>query len=129
MVITIVHGKGNKDRLTILSQSVLEDLRTYFKAWKPKTYLLEGKPGEQYSGSSISKIIYNACDKAKIRKRVTPHMLRHSFATHLLENGTDLRYIQVLLGHNSSRTTEIYTQVAINDIKTIKSPIELLNLS
>jgi len=129
MVITIVHGKGNKDRLTILSQSVLEDLRTYFKAWKPKTYLFEGKPGEQYSGSSISKIIYNACDKAKIRKRVTPHMLRHSFATHLLENGTDLRYIQVLLGHNSSRTTEIYTHVAINNIKTIKSPIELLNLS
>jgi len=128
MVITVLHGKGNKDRLTILSQSVLDDLRIYFKAWQPKTYLFEGKPGEQYSGSSISKIIYNACHKAKIRKRVTPHMLRHSFATHLLENGTDLRYIQVLLGHSSSKTTEIYTQVAINNIKTIKSPIELLNL-
>lgn len=129
MVIIVKNGKGNKDRLTILSESVLIDLRIYFKAWKPKTYLFEGKPGEQYSGSSISKIIYNACTKARIRKKVTPHMLRHSFATHLLENGTDLRYIQVLLGHNSTRTTEIYTQVAINNIKTIKSPIELLNLS
>ena len=128
MVITVKNGKGNKDRQTILSQSVLKDLRQYYLEWKPKTYLFEGKSGEQYTGSSISKIIYNASNKAKIRKRVTPHMLRHSFATHLLENGTDLRYIQVLLGHSSTRTTEIYTQVAINNIKTIKSPIELLNL-
>ena len=70
-----------------------------------------------------------ACLKARIRKNVTPHILWHSFATHLLENGTDLRYIQVLLGHNSTRTTEIYIQVAINNIKPIKSPIELLHLS
>lgn len=128
MVITIKNGKGNKDRQTILSEAVLKDLRLYYKKHTPEIYLFEGAKGKQYSGSSISKIIYNACQKAKIRKRVTPHMLRHSFATHLLENGTDLRYIQVLLGHSSTRTTEIYTQVAINNIKAIKSPIELLNL-
>lgn len=128
MVITVKHGKGNKDRLTILSESVLKDLRQYYLEWKPKKYLFEGKPGQQYSPSSILQLIKRAAKKAKINKNITPHMLRHSFATHLLENGTDLRYIQVLLGHSSTRTTEVYTQVAINNIKTIKSPIELLNL-
>ena len=128
MVITVKNGKGNKDRLTILSPSVLENLRIYFKVWRPKTYLFEGQKGEQYTATSVLRIIDNAAKKAKIRKKVTPHMLRHSFATHLLENGTDLRYIQVLLGHSSTKTTEIYTQVAINNIKTIKSPIDLLHL-
>ena len=128
MVITVKHGKGNKDRQTILSQSVLNDLRIYFLKWKPKLYLFESPQGDMYSPASVVKIIKNAAKKANIRKNITPHMLRHSFATHLLENGTDLRYIQVLLGHNSTRTTEIYTQVAINNIKAIQSPIELLNL-
>ena len=129
MVITVRHGKGNKDRLTILSPSVLVDLRKYYKEWKPKTYLFESPKGEKYSPASIIKIIKRAAKKGHIYKNITPHMLRHSFATHLLENGTDLRYIQVLLGHNSTRTTEIYTRVAINNIKAIKSPIEMLNLS
>jgi len=128
MVITIKNGKGNKDRLTILSETVLADLRIYYAAWRPKEYLFEGAKGKQYTATSILKIIKNAAKKAGIRKNITPHMLRHSFATHLLENGTDLRYIQVLLGHNSTRTTEVYTQVAINNIKAIKSPIELLHL-
>jgi len=128
MVITIKHGKGNKDRLTILSPSVLKNLREYYKEWKPKQFLFESPTGEQYSPASIIKIIKTAAKKGGIRKNITPHMLRHSFATHLLEAGTDLRYIQVLLGHNSSRTTEVYTQVAINNIKAIKSPIEMLNL-
>ncbi len=128
MVITVKNGKGNKDRLTLLSESVLKDLRVYYAAWKPKIYLFEGAKGKQYTATSILKIIDNASKKGGIRKKVTPHMLRHSFATHLLENGTDLRYIQVLLGHSSTRTTEVYTQVAINNIKAIKSPIELLNL-
>lgn len=128
MVITIINAKGGKDRLTLLSKIVLEDLRLYFKVWRPKNYLFEGVKGKQYSGSSISKILYKACELAKINKRVTPHMLRHSFATHLLENGTDIRYIQTLLGHSSTKTTEVYTRVAINSIKAIKSPIELLNL-
>lgn len=128
MVITVNGGKGGKDRLTLLSQSVLKDLRIYFKKWNPKTYLFEGKKGGTYSSTSVLNIVRNAAEKAKIRKRVTPHMLRHSFATHLLEAGTDLRYIQVLLGHNSTQTTEIYTRVAINNIKAIKSPFDSLNL-
>jgi len=81
----------------------------------------------QYSATSVLKIIKNTAEKAGIKK-ISPHLLRHSFATHLLENGTDLRYIQNLLGHSSSKTTEVYTQVATNHLKTIKSPIELLNL-
>ncbi len=129
MIITVKNGKGNKDRLTILSPKVLSDLRLYYKEWQPKTYLFESPRGGKYSSSSILKIIKHAAKKGGIYKNITPHMLRHSFATHLLENGTDLRYIQVLLGHNSSRTTEIYTQVAVNNIKLIKSPIELLNLN
>lgn len=128
MVITVKNGKGNKDRQTILSKTVLQDLRFYYKEWNPKHFLFESPKGEKYSAESVLKIIKTSTKKAGIRKNVTPHMLRHSFATHLLENGTDLRYIQVLLGHNSTRTTEVYTQVAINNIKAIKSPIELLNL-
>lgn len=128
MIINVINGKGGKDRITILSKSVLDDLRLYFKVWNPEVYLFEGIKGKQYTGSSVSKIISNACNKANIKRRITPHILRHSFATHLLENGTDLRQIQVLLGHSSTKTTEIYTQVAITNIKTIKSPIELLNL-
>lgn len=128
MVINIINGKGGKDRLTILSKTVLKDLRDYFKVWNPEVYLFEGSKGNQYSGSSVSRIIDTARIKAGIRKKVTPHMLRHSFATHLLEAGTDLRYIQTILGHSSTKTTEIYTQVAINNIKIIQSPIEMLNL-
>lgn len=128
MVVEVRNGKGGKDRLTILSDTVLSDLRSYYKEWKPTTYLFEGEKGKKYSAGSVLNIVKKAAIKAGIRKTVTPHMLRHSFATHLLENGTDLRYIQVLLGHNSTRTTEIYTQVAVNNIKAIKSPLELLNL-
>ncbi|MCB9426722.1 MAG: tyrosine-type recombinase/integrase [Flavobacteriales bacterium] len=128
MVIKILDGKGGRDRLTVLSESVLVDLRRYFLIWRPHTYLFEGKPNVKYSAESVSKIIKIAAAKAGIKKRITPHMLRHSFATHLLENGTDLRYIQSLLGHSSPKTTEVYTHVAVNNIQLIKSPIELLNL-
>jgi site-specific recombinase XerD len=127
MVINVRNGKGNKDRITMLSPTVLDDLRSYFLEWKPKEYLFEGSKGKAYSGESVLKI-KRAAQKAGIKKRVFPHMLRHSFATHLLEAGTDLRYIQVLLGHSSTRTTEIYTRVAINTIKTIESPIDALFL-
>lgn len=129
MVILVRNGKGGKDRLTILSKSVLNNLREYFKKWKPKTYLFEGEEGKQYSGTSVNRVIQGASKRARIKKRVSAHTFRHSFATHLLENGTDLRYVQVLLGHSSAKTTEIYTQVAIHNIKVIKSPIELLNLT
>jgi site-specific recombinase XerD len=100
MVINVLQGKGNKDRLTILSTSVLKDLRIYFKKWSPQIYLFEGIRGGKYSPHSVNQLIKAAAKKGKIRKNVTPHMLRHSFATHLLEAGTDLRYIQALLGHS-----------------------------
>ena len=130
MVINVKNGKGGKDRITILSPTVLNDLREYFKQWKqrPKTYLFEGAMGEKYSATSVLKIIQKAAKIAGIKKSVSPHVLRHSFATHLLESGTDLRYIQVLLGHSSTKTTEIYTQVATNNIRSIISPIDSLNL-
>lgn len=127
MMLKISRGKGHKDRYTLLSPKVLNDLRLYFKQWRPKEYLFEGAPGKQYGRTSVSKIITKAAKKAKIGKKVTPHMLRHSFATHLLENGTDLRYIQSLLGHNSSKTTEIYTQVTFANIQHVQSPFDSLN--
>ena len=91
----------------------------------PKTYLFEGEMGVPYFGSSVVKIVKRAAVKAKIKKNVTPHTLRHSFATHLLESGTDLRYIQTLLGHKSSRTTEVYTHLANTILQTIKNPLDM----
>jgi integrase/recombinase XerD len=125
MMIRVNQGKGKKDRYTVLSKILLEDLRTYFKEWRPKEYLFEGAGGEKYTASSVRAIVLNASKKAGLRKTVTPHMLRHSFATHLLEAGTDLRYIQTLLGHNSSKTTEIYTQVTLVNVQQIKSPLDI----
>ncbi|MEQ3796440.1 site-specific tyrosine recombinase/integron integrase [Flavobacteriaceae bacterium MJ-SS4] len=125
MLIKVNDAKGNKDRYTLLANSVLEDLRKYYLEYKPQNYLFEGQVKDKYSASSILNIINNAREKAGIKKHVTAHTLRHSFATHLLENGTDLRYIQLLLGHNSTKTTEIYTHVATNSFNSIKSPIDL----
>ena len=127
MLIFVGSAKGNKDRYTILSETVLEDLRIYFKEWRPKHFLFEGIKGYQYSTTSVANIVTKAALKANIKKRITPHMLRHSFATHLLENNTDLRYIQTLLGHSSSVTTEIYTQVATKNLQKIKSPLDFLH--
>jgi len=124
MQIRVENAKGGKDRYTILGKSVLNDLRTYFKLWKPKTYLFEGQHGGKYSAKSVLNIVKRAASKAKIRKNVVPHMLRHSFATHLLEDGVNLRQIQLLLGHNSSKTTEIYTHVANTSMILIKNPLD-----
>lgn len=124
MLIRIEAAKGDKDRYTLLSHSLLEDLRKYYKQYKPEKYIVEGMYGKQYSGQSIGKIVLNAAEKAGIKIPVTPHMLRHSFATHLLEAGVDLRQIQVLLGHSSSKTTEIYTHVATTTFKKIKNPLD-----
>ena len=129
MLITVRAPKGNKDRVTILSPFVLTELRNYFKEYRPKEFLFEGQSKKQYSAESVGNIIKASAKKAKIQKRVTPHMLRHSFATHLLEDGADLRYIQSLLGHSSSKTTEIYTQVTLKHIKNIQSPFDSLNLN
>ncbi len=98
MLIYIKAGKGNKDRNTILSQKCLSHLREYYKKWKPKKYLFEGQDKKRYSGASVLKIVKNAARKAQLRKNVSPHILRHSFATHLLESGVDIRKIQVPTG-------------------------------
>ena len=124
MIIRIARAKGNKDRQSLLSKTVLKDLRKYFREYKPKKYLFEGQGNQKYSATSVLKIVKNAGKRAKINSSVTPHMLRHSFATHLLEEGTDIRIIQTLLGHSSIKTTEIYAHVATNQIKVIKNLLD-----
>ena len=124
-IVLIKQAKGKKDRITPLSPKILELLRTYYQLYKPKTYLFEGQePGTIYSPKSLQSVLKQALQKANIKKPVTLHWLRHSYATHLLESGTDLRYIQELLGHNSSRTTEIYTHVSTKSLQQIKSPFD-----
>jgi site-specific recombinase XerD len=125
MMVKVNDAKGNKDRYTLLGKQTLKDLRRYFLKYRPQVYLFEGRPGYKYSVASVANIIHKAADLAGIKKKVTAHTLRHSFATHLLENGTDLRHIQLLLGHNSTKTTEIYTHVASNHFISIKNPLDL----
>ena len=121
----IRQSKGKKDRVVPISNKLIEMLRDYYKAFKPKIWLFEGHlSGEKYSERSIQLVLIQAVTKAKIEKPVTLHWLRHSYATHLLENGTDLRYIQELLGHSSSRTTEIYTHVSTRNLQQIRSPFD-----
>jgi integrase/recombinase XerD len=124
MLIHVHEAKGKKDRYTLLSEKLLICLREYFKEYKPKEYLFEGQQGGQYAMRSVQEVFHAASRKAKITKNVTVHTLRHSFATHLLENGTDLRYIQSLLGHGSSKTTEIYTHITTKGMESIKSPLD-----
>ena len=124
-IILIKQSKGKKDRIVPLSPKILEMLREYYRYYKPKTYLFEGQNiGEQYDSRSLQLVLKHAVKKAGIHKPVTLHWLRHSYATHLLESGTDLRYIQELLGHSSSKTTEIYTHVSTKNIQQIKSPFD-----
>ena len=124
MLISVIKGKGFKYRQTLLSKTVLEELRAYYKTYKPKVYLFENSNFNQYSASSVAKIVDRAAKKAGNIKKVTPHMLRHSFATSLLESGVSLRHIQSLLGHSSSKTTETYTHVCSNHFKLIKNPLD-----
>lgn len=124
--IWVREGKGVKDRVTVLSPLLLVLLRAYFKKHQPKIYLFEGADGKPYSASSIRKVLFKSVTKAGIIKKVRPHTLRHSFATHLLENGTNLRYIQTLLGHTSAKTTEIYTHVSSKKLDEVNSPLDLM---
>lgn len=124
-LLKINQGKGNKDRVVPISEKIIVMLRDYYKVYRPKIWLFEGqKAGEQYSEASLQKVLKNAVQIAKTNKSVTLHWLRHSYATHLLDGGTDLRFIQELLGHKSSKTTEIYTHVTIKSLKNIKSPFD-----
>jgi len=127
-VIIVRGGKGKKDRKTLLSQKLLTLLREYYIQYRPKEYLFEGESGNQYSMKSIQNVFNRALEKSGIRKSATVHSLRHSFATHLLEHGTNLRYIQELLGHNSSKTTEIYTHITNTGMYGIKSPLDNLQV-
>jgi site-specific recombinase XerD len=119
-------GKGKKDRTTVLSQRLLENLRTYYKQYRPKEWLFEGQFGGQYTADSLRNVFQACRKKAGVKTGATPHTLRHSFATHLLEQGTDLRYIQTLLGHRSSKTTEVYTHVTSYALDKIVSPLDNL---
>jgi len=124
-LLLIRNAKGKKDRIAPLSDKMLNLLREYYKIYKPVKWLFEGDDkGEQYSERSISNVLKQALEKTGIKKPISLHWLRHSYATHLLESGTDLRYIQELLGHKSSKTTEIYTHVSTKSLRNIKSPFD-----
>jgi len=125
MLIHVKNAKGKKDRYTLLSEKVLQLLREYYTIYKPKDYLFEGQFGGMYSSRSAQVILKQVAEKAGIKKTITLHTLRHSFATHLLESGTDLRYIQDLLGHSSPKTTMIYTHVTNDSLKKIKNPFDV----
>jgi integrase/recombinase XerD len=126
-VIIIKQAKGRKDRIAPLSTKITEMLVQYFKVSRPETYLFEGQvKGQMYDARSLQLVLKQSLEKAKITKPVSLHWLRHSYATHLLENGTDLRYIQEILGHSSSKTTEIYTHVSTKNIQKIISPFDYL---
>jgi integrase/recombinase XerD len=126
-IIILRQSKGKKDRIAPLSGKILEMLREYYRSYTPETWLFEGeKKGSPYHARSLQQVLKQALTKANIRKPATLHWLRHSYATHLLEAGTDLRYIQELLGHSSSRTTEIYTHVSTKSLQNITSPFDTL---
>jgi integrase/recombinase XerD len=132
MVITVRDGKGKKDRVTIMSQNQLEALRKYYSKSrvKPVTYLFPKKDDrfQHFSKRQTQSFIHNAGLKAGISKNVSPHILRHSFATHLLEAGVNLRKIQVILGHRSLQTTAVYTHLTKDFLSEVKSPLDALGV-
>lgn len=124
-IVIIRQAKGKKDRIAPLSPKILVMLRAYYIGYKPKTWLFEGQiENTKYDERSLSNVLKQALTKSNINKPVSLHWLRHSYATHLLESGTDLRYIQELLGHSSSKTTEIYTHVSTKSLQQIRSPFD-----
>jgi integrase/recombinase XerD len=128
MTIFLKRAKGKKDRVVSLSPVLLENLRGYYKMYQPKKYLFEGAIGEMYSIRSVQQVFREAKDRAGIKMKGGIHTLRHSYATHLLESGTDIRFIQELLGHESLKTTVRYTHVSIKNMQQIRSPLDDLNL-
>ena len=129
MTITVHQGKGQKDRVVMLSPVLLEMLRRYWRQHKPKEWLFPGgNPGQPISGNDVFAVFHNAVRRAGITKKLCPHSLRHSFATHLLESGTDLRTIQILLGHRSLKTTSRYLHVSQQQVRATVSPLDNLDL-
>lgn len=130
MVITVRQGKGKKDRQTMLSEKLLKILRSYYSQAKvkPETFLFPQKKDihRPFSSHQTQNFIKKAGIEAEIKKSVSPHVLRHSFATHLLENGTNLKEIQVILGHNSLKTTQIYIHLTKDFLQDVKSPLDTL---
>jgi len=126
-LIHIRDAKGKKDRMTLLARSVADLLKRYIETHRPQEYLFPGQQGGPYSERSLQKVMDSAMRKAGIENSATMHTLRHSFATHLLEQGTDLRYIQNLLGHASSKTTEVYTHVSTKFLQGIINPMDALD--
>ncbi|TRO66769.1 site-specific tyrosine recombinase/integron integrase [Christiangramia sabulilitoris] len=122
--ILIRQAKGRKDRYVMLAESFLPLFYNYLQTYQPKVYFAEGNQETQYSSSAVRSFLKDSCRRARIRKKVTPHTLRHSYATHMLENGIDLRYIQELLGHSRPETTMIYTHVTQKDLSRIRSPLD-----
>ena len=126
-LVHVRQGKHRKDRYTMLSAVAQKAVQDYRRQYPPETWLFPGaRPGRHLTERSVQKAFDRACKKANINKRISIHTLRHSFATHLLERGTDLRYIQVLLGHASPKTTQIYTRVTNRDLAKIQSPLDAL---
>ena len=127
-LIYIRQSKGAKDRRVPLSEKMLQILRDYFKAYRPRNYLFEGQNGGKYSATSARNVFRRACQKAGISIKVTLHTLRHSYATHLMGSGVGLRYIQEILGHNSPKTTMMYTRISGKRLSEIRSPLEDMDL-
>lgn len=123
--LVIKNSKGRKDRFVSLADSFMPLLSNYYYSYKPKYYFIEGEKGGKYSAESVRQFLKKSCQKAKVYKKVTPHTLRHSYATHLLENGVDIRYIQSLLGHAKPETTMIYTHVKRKDLMQIQNPLDV----
>ncbi|RZJ70422.1 MAG: integrase [Flavobacterium sp.] len=126
MLIHVRNAKGRKDRYTLLSTKALLLLREYFVVYQPKIFLFEGNGGGQYSSRAAQSVLQASATRAGITKSISLHTLRHSFATHLLEHGTDIRYIQDLLGHSSPKTTMIYTHVSDSSVQNIRNPLDMI---
>ena len=126
--VMFVTGKGDKQRMCPIGDNLVKQIKDYTRSYRPRNYLFNGYGSLQYSGKSVQNIVKNKASETGIKKKVTPHTFRHSFATHLLEDGVDLRIIQELLGHSSSRTTEIYTYVSRKNLMNIRNPLDKLRL-
>lgn len=127
-IINIIQAKGKKDRQVGLPQHIIPLLEKYYNEYKPKEYVLNGQFSNQYTDRSVGEVIRQLAEKSGIKKRVYPHLIRHCYATHLVENGTDINLIQKLLGHGNVKTTMIYTHISHNHISKIESPVNAISL-